>query len=208
MSVTTSQVMPRADRVGSSPLSIYELGRMPSSFRTGCRFGLLVMCCGSILRGWARHRCWPVRAVDRLSSGVCSGLGARGRVCLDDVEAISHAGLMSAIETRVSDRHLLKLLRALLRARVMQDGAVCHGEAGTPQGGVVSPGLCNVYRHGLDLRRAKPGAVSMSSRSCWASRRCWSFLSDWFSIWRIRSRVTLNVRPTSSRVHGCSPPRP
>ena len=35
-----------------------------------------------------------------------------------------------------------------------------------------------------------------------------SFLSDWFSIWRIRSRVTLNVRPTSSRVRGCSPPSP
>ena len=73
---------------------------------------------------------------------------------LDDVEAISHAGLMSAIEKRVSDRHLLKLLRALLRAAVMQDGAVCHGEAGAPQGGVVSPGVCNVYRHGLDLRGA------------------------------------------------------
>jgi hypothetical protein len=85
---------------------------MSSSFRTGCRFGLLVMCCGSILRGWARRRGWPVCAVDRSSSGVCSGLGARGRVGVDDCEAISHAGLMSAIEKRVSDRHLLQLLRA------------------------------------------------------------------------------------------------
>ena len=127
---------------------------------------------------------------------------------MDGFAAISHAGLMSAIETRVSDRHLLKLLRALLRAVVMQDGAVCHGEAGTRQGGVVLPGVWNVYLHGLELRSAKPGAVSMSSRSGWASRSCWSFLSDWFSIWRIRSRVTLNVRPTSSSVHGCSPPRP
>jgi retron-type reverse transcriptase len=56
---------------------------------------------------------------------------------LDDVEPISHAGLMSAIEKRVSDRHLLKLLRAMLRAAVVPDGAVCHGEAGAPQGGVV-----------------------------------------------------------------------
>ena len=39
-------------------------------------------------------------------------------------EAIPHSGLMSAIEERVSDRHLLKLLRAMLRAGVMQDGAV------------------------------------------------------------------------------------
>jgi hypothetical protein len=51
-------------------------------------------------------------------------------------------------------------------------------------------------------------AISTSSRSFWASARCWSFLSEWFSIWRIRSRVTLNVRPTSSRVRGRSPPRP
>jgi group II intron reverse transcriptase/maturase len=65
-------------------------------------------------------------------------------------EAIPHAGLMSAVEERVSDRHLLKLLRAMLRAGVMQDGAVRRSEAGTPQGGVVSPVLCNVYLHRLD----------------------------------------------------------
>ena len=34
-------------------------------------------------------------------------------------EAIPHSGLMSAIEERISDRHLLKLLRAMLRAGVM-----------------------------------------------------------------------------------------
>src|SRR3954452_18631517 len=39
-------------------------------------------------------------------------------------EAIPHDRLMQAIETRVCDRHVLKLLRALLRAGVMQDGAV------------------------------------------------------------------------------------
>ena len=65
-------------------------------------------------------------------------------------EAIPHSGLMSAVEERVSDRHLLKLLRAMLRAGVMQDGAVRRSDAGTPQGGVVSPVLCNVYLHRLD----------------------------------------------------------
>ena len=47
-----------------------------------------------------------------------------------------------------------------------------------------------------------------TSRSFCASARLCSFFSDWFSIWRIRSRVTLNVRPTSSSVRGCSPPSP
>ena len=39
-------------------------------------------------------------------------------------EAIPHSGLMSAIEERISDRHVLKLLRAMLRSGVMEDGAV------------------------------------------------------------------------------------
>jgi len=73
-------------------------------------------------------------------------------------EAIPHSGLMSAIEERISDRLLLKLLRALLRSGVMQDGAVMRSDAGTPQGGVVSPVLCNVYLHRLDRWWAEHGA--------------------------------------------------
>ena len=47
-----------------------------------------------------------------------------------------------------------------------------------------------------------------TSRSFCASASDCSFFSDWFSIWRMRSRVTLKVLPTSSSVRGCSPPRP
>jgi RNA-directed DNA polymerase len=65
-------------------------------------------------------------------------------------EAIPHEQLMQAVEERIVDRTVLKLLRALLRAGVMQDGTVRRGVAGTPQGGVVSPVLCNVYLHRLD----------------------------------------------------------
>jgi group II intron reverse transcriptase/maturase len=74
----------------------------------------------------------------------------------DCFEAIPHSGLMSAIEERISDRHVLKLLRAMLRAGVMADGAVKRSVAGTPQGGVISPVLANVYLHRLDR--------------CWAER--------------------------------------
>jgi group II intron reverse transcriptase/maturase len=65
-------------------------------------------------------------------------------------EAIPHERLMAAVEERIVDRHCLKLLRALLRAGVMAEGAVRHSVTGTPQGGVVSPLLCNVYLHRLD----------------------------------------------------------
>jgi len=73
-------------------------------------------------------------------------------------EAIPHSGLMSAIEERVSDRNLLKLLRAMLRAGVMADGAVHREVTGTPQGGVLSPVLANVYLHRLDRQWAERGA--------------------------------------------------
>jgi RNA-directed DNA polymerase len=72
-------------------------------------------------------------------------------------EAIPHSGLMAAIEERICDRHVLKLLRAMLRAGVMSDGAVQRSAAGSPQGGVISPVLCNVYLHRLDRQWAQRG---------------------------------------------------
>jgi RNA-directed DNA polymerase len=72
-------------------------------------------------------------------------------------EAIPHEALMTAIEERVVDRHLLKLLRAMLRAGVLEHGAVTRSQTGTPQGGVISPVLCNVYLHRLDRQWARRG---------------------------------------------------
>jgi group II intron reverse transcriptase/maturase len=76
-------------------------------------------------------------------------------------EAIPHSGLMAAIEERISDRHVVKLLRAMLRAGVMQDGAVTRGATGTPQGGVLSPCLANVYLHRLDRQWAERGTGAL-----------------------------------------------
>ena len=73
-------------------------------------------------------------------------------------EAIPHSGLMAAIEERISDRHVLKLLRAMLRAGVMEDAAIKRSISGTPQGGVISPVLCNVYLHRLDRQWAERGS--------------------------------------------------
>jgi len=64
--------------------------------------------------------------------------------------AIPHDQLMRAVEERVCDRSVLKLLRVILRAGVMEDGQVSRPDTGTPQGGVISPVLCNVYLHRLD----------------------------------------------------------
>jgi len=64
--------------------------------------------------------------------------------------AIPHDKLMRAVEERVCDQGVLRLLRVMLRAGVMQDGRVRRPVTGAPQGGVVSPLLANVYLHQVD----------------------------------------------------------
>ena len=64
--------------------------------------------------------------------------------------AIPHEKLMQAIEERVVDQPVLKLLRQILRAGVMRDGQVRREVTGAAQGGPVSPLLCNIYLHRLD----------------------------------------------------------
>ena len=76
-------------------------------------------------------------------------------------EEIPHQRLMAAVEERIVDRKLLRLLRAMLRAGVMQEGSVRRSETGTPQGGVISPLLANVHLHRLDRRWRAEGCGKM-----------------------------------------------
>jgi RNA-directed DNA polymerase len=98
---------------------------------------------------------------DALQVLIDEAWGGRRWVVESDVancfEAIPHSQLMSAIEERIVDRQILKLLRAMLRVGVMEDQAVTRSDTGTPQGGVISPCLCNVYLHRLDRQWAERG---------------------------------------------------
>ena len=65
-------------------------------------------------------------------------------------DTIPHGRLLDCVRKRVSDRRVLHLIRGWMKAGIMEDGGLRQPVRGTPQGGVLSPLLSNVYLHEFD----------------------------------------------------------
>ena len=72
-------------------------------------------------------------------------------------DRVNHDKLMAKIAERVSDKRLLKLTRAFLRAGVMEGGLVHPVDEGTPQGGPLSPLLSNIVLDEFDRELERRG---------------------------------------------------
>lgn len=120
---------------------------------------------------------------------------------------IKQEKLMKLVEMRISDRRMLKLIRQWLKAGVMEEGTVRRSDLGTPQGGVISPLLANIYlnyfdmlweRHGKEVgeltRYADDLVVVCKTRK--------DALHAYKLIQAIMERLELTLHPTKTRIVG------
>ena len=99
-------------------------------------------------------------ALDAVEAGLRKGLTAVYDADLKGYfDTIPHDKLLACVERRIADGAVLKLIRQWLRAPIMDEPTDRHQpprkvyrRAGTPQGGVISPLLANLYLHWMDKR--------------------------------------------------------
>jgi RNA-directed DNA polymerase len=60
---------------------------------------------------------------------------------------VHHEYLLQFVEHRIGDSNLLRVIQRFLKAGILDDGVFCATDEGTPQGGLVSPVLANIYLH-------------------------------------------------------------
>ncbi len=130
------------------------------------------------------------------------------KACFDE---ISHSAVMDRVRKRVGDKHVLNLVKAFLKARILtEDGTLTNTDAGTPQGSILSPLLSNVALSVLDEFIAQaPGRPATSAyerakrrRQGLPNYRLCRYADDWCRRYRAPRRTPT---PCGKRSPGSSP---
>lgn len=66
-------------------------------------------------------------------------------------DSINHGKMVELLEKKIDDRKIIRLIKMMLKAGYMEDWRYNRTFSGTPQGGVISPILANIYLHELDM---------------------------------------------------------
>jgi group II intron reverse transcriptase/maturase len=112
-------------------------------------------------------------------------------------DTLDHEHLLAILSQRVRDGGILRLIGKWLNAGVIEGLALSHPEAGTPQGGVISPLLANIYLH--EVLDGWFATCSRGSRAEWCS-----FATPTTSSSSSRKRWTPSVCSTCCRSDSAS----
>jgi group II intron reverse transcriptase/maturase len=104
-------------------------------------------------------------------------------------DTIPHSGLLQAVARRITDGKVLSLVSAFLKAGYMENRHVHKTYSGTPQGGIISPLLCNIFLHQLDEYMESLEANKVQTKKEANHRRSPAYRKIDNTIYR--SRVTL-----------------
>jgi len=89
---------------------------------------------------------------NRVGWSLSRGTPRGGQCVAASFDNVGHEWLMKFLGHRIADKRVLRYVKRFLIAGIMEDGAVIASDKGTPQGGIVSPMLANIYLHySLDL---------------------------------------------------------
>jgi RNA-directed DNA polymerase len=117
-------------------------------------------------------------------------------------DSIPHERLMELIEKQIADGRVLGMIEAFLKAGVMEGMESWEPEDGTPQGGVISPLLANIYldpldwlmkEHGLEMVRYADDMVVLC-RDAGTARKALAEVSRWMK------GAGLSLHPEKTRV--------
>jgi RNA-directed DNA polymerase len=117
-------------------------------------------------------------------------------------DTIDHTILMELVERHIADGRVLKLIEQFLKQGVLEEGNTWVPEAGTPQGGVISPLLANIYLHEVDVALSEEGYTLVRYADdlvilCDTAEKAKGALE---ALHRITQRLALTLHPEKTKI--------